>query len=776
MPTESSNASLAHVANFTSTQFLLAKIGDCCLRGCSVADSVGQSRLQIVLCGPKASGKTVYLTTLFGKAASIRTANDATTQILQADWKRLEHGETWPEATGLGVRELAFRYRGPDYEIDLNINDYDGQLTEVLSAAASDPDVAENLAKFRTMVRSASGLIFLFPFGEDTDLDRMRKFRDEINTFLELVESKDAVTHDRSSIPVVLAVNKWDKSPYFGAPDEVEAAERELTNAPIYRDAVAKLRAFIPNIRIVPVAVQAPSGDARPGSPDPIQPHNLVEPIRYIVDFIFERFEAQYRSLSASGGDQDKAKFILLNQYRKEIRGYKGFGEELRQLDERIGAQFRQEFANLDVRQIDQRMREEQWFFGAGIELTQHDDISRLRRDLLRADARKKIDAATASGADALNRVKQENHWLFEQLREDAGTEQYLQAAKQRVQGDTRRQTIRRGVALAVGVPAAVFALWMGHANFEESSRFRDVQAVQRSADSDDPSAVCQALSDYLNTYAPGNGLRPPLLFAGVHRDEAFALRRDLGGQVRDRVLSEIDQMQTGDAATLEELNGRLNASRQRLGCLDEVSFTEGERNPNSELDALASVIATSSGFVGSWTEIASNPAPSCLDVMNLHNSAASIQNVAQEVASAKYQLETLDRQCWSVDVSALSFRANSYATDGSNPLRFECSDLYDDRRIVEVLLGNWSFPGQTGCSGSNSSSNVSWSFPYGASVSAGQTYYFHARRVGQAQFRSYRMAATYVSVTRDDIYRLRSSGELSLQVPGTSYTIVLRR
>ena len=86
-------------------------------------------QIQIVLCGPKSSGKTVYITTIFGRASNIKTGNDRTTQLLQADWKRLESGTAWPSATALGVRELAFSYYSPEFRVDLNINVYDRQLT-----------------------------------------------------------------------------------------------------------------------------------------------------------------------------------------------------------------------------------------------------------------------------------------------------------------------------------------------------------------------------------------------------------------------------------------------------------------------------------------------------------------------------------------------------------------------------------------------------------------------------------------------------------------------
>lgn len=851
-------------------------------------------QIQIVLCGPKSSGKTVYITTIFGRAPNIKTSDDQTTQLLQADWKRLESGTAWPSATALGVRELAFTYYDAGVRVDLNINDYDGQLTEVLSLSSDDEDVAENLKRFREMVRSASGLIFLFPFGEQVDDDRMRKFRDEINTFLSLVE-QGGVNRDALSIPVVVTVNKWDRAPEFGAPNEVEAAIAYLEATPVYRDAFARIRTFLPNHSVIPVSTQRPSEEFNPLRPD-VEPHNLLEPLRYILESVFGAFEREYAALTSETepGD-DRERFALLSSFYREIQNYKNYGEIYADLETSIAKGFKAEFDTLDARSIDQRMSDEAWFFEA---IRSHEliaDFENMRRQALAEKFRAGLKSAS-DNAENLKIFKKENLWLFDRLGGQPEYEQAYAAAVERAEASQKSRKLRRTVVASAAILVCLFGAWTSVENISENRQFDRVLAMRN-----DPSAFagCDTAARYQNQYS--DGFHAPLLFVGGHLTEARVVESEIQGAIASRMLERIDFIRAGQSEKINAVSQEFNAMVEAHDrCLPE-GFMTHNRSPREELRAIGPELQAAVTFQERVNSVQQPPA-GCADIIALGDEAKSVKRFSAETGAAQDHISKLADKCgslnaceahraaarsasgyqefrarifdpavlecerafedgmytstlsslfakdrdtvyarldddnkpklvnsfttgaqldevialladmetaeadisgvdgsfvrsediaariqsskqssydylgtYSLNIREIVFAANSDYDDYGNPLRFECSSMYDDRSNIEIEFAGVLLTPRN-CEGSGYSSKLRWglrNFP----VYTNDQLQFWPKRVKPCHGgRCFRMSSQTLRITRDNIYELKTNGQTTVSVPETSYKVTLYR
>ena len=91
--------------------------------------------ISFVIVGAKNSGKTVFLSTLFGQEDAFVSANKKTKEYLEANWKRLKKGKT-PSATSGIIKRLDFQYKGREHTASFAIDDYDGYFVETLSDEA----------------------------------------------------------------------------------------------------------------------------------------------------------------------------------------------------------------------------------------------------------------------------------------------------------------------------------------------------------------------------------------------------------------------------------------------------------------------------------------------------------------------------------------------------------------------------------------------------------------------------------------------------------------
>ena len=278
---------------------------------------MSQGLLNFVVVGAKNSGKTVFLSTLFGVEPSLATANKETTEYLKANWDELKTG-ILPSATSSRVITLEFEYKTDIYSVGFHIDDYDGYFVETLGV--DEAQTQEDRDKLRKNIKEAEGLLFFFPFEKTFDEESLERFRYEINTFIQLI--KDVYPDQKDlPIPVVIAISKWDRSSYFGARDQNQKAIEYIDSVEAYKAAMAMIQSFFANVKIEPVSSFGNTDDGIHPVKGKIEPFNLKGPFDYFLDVTFHKFEKKAEELRATN-DLPKL-YEFLTAIYNDVRFYK---------------------------------------------------------------------------------------------------------------------------------------------------------------------------------------------------------------------------------------------------------------------------------------------------------------------------------------------------------------------------------------------------------------------------------------------------------------------
>jgi hypothetical protein len=206
--------------------------------------------INFVIIGAKNSGKTVFLSTLFGQENAFASADKKTKEYLEANWKKIKKGKT-PSATSGLIRRLDFQYKSKDHAVHFSIDDYDGYFAETLSDA--DEHTQEDRDTLKKNIKKASGLMFLFPYERKHDEESLERFLYETDTFIQLIRE---IYPDRKDLPIptVIAVSKWDQSRYFKKADEQQRAAEYIESVEAYRIAGAKIKTYFADVTVMPVS------------------------------------------------------------------------------------------------------------------------------------------------------------------------------------------------------------------------------------------------------------------------------------------------------------------------------------------------------------------------------------------------------------------------------------------------------------------------------------------------------------------------------------------
>ncbi|MDE5832987.1 MAG: GTPase domain-containing protein, partial [Desulfovibrio sp.] len=248
---------------------------------------VDENKLIFVIVGPRHAGKTVYLASLANNA-SITSGDPATIKLLKLHWGALRAGKN-PPATAGAYTELEFIYRGEGesgrFDAEFSVADYDGHFAEIMSDYDSG---IKGLDELRAAFEIADGFIVFMPFDND-DIKTMEAARFEIGHFIRIVRLCRGGP-EKIDTPLVVVINKWDKSPDFKSRAEDEAALKFANSTESYRSLLLTLENFFANVFVIPVSAY---GHAAPGDvpvKGKIVPYRAEEPIQKLLAVNYRLF------------------------------------------------------------------------------------------------------------------------------------------------------------------------------------------------------------------------------------------------------------------------------------------------------------------------------------------------------------------------------------------------------------------------------------------------------------------------------------------------------
>jgi len=232
-----------------------------------------KGNINFVLVGARATGKTVYLSSLYLNEKSVTAQDERTIKYLKPLSEILLTGE-YPSATAGNLHELMFNYKDEKFSTSIQIDDVDGYFIETLSE--KDKNTQNERDRLIQNMKLSEGLIFFFPYQKDFNEKAIKEFNYQIDTIITKLRD---IYADRSliPIPVVIAVSKWDDSPYYQKENENQEALTYINSHKFLCLAKEKIELNFNLVHIVPIS-------AIGQNINDLKPYNLNKPLKIFLE------------------------------------------------------------------------------------------------------------------------------------------------------------------------------------------------------------------------------------------------------------------------------------------------------------------------------------------------------------------------------------------------------------------------------------------------------------------------------------------------------------
>jgi hypothetical protein len=276
--------------------------------------------INFVLIGAKSTGKTQYLKYLNNRP-----------EISAEDSNTIEYLESLTDnkATNISYTELFFNYKDDKYNIEFQIDDYDGNFMETLHTDENS-DYKEKLVEY---IKESEGIFLFLPYEkEDTEI-KFKNMQRETDIFIKKIKEEYGETHDKLPIPIVICVTKWDQSPYFKSDDDDIKAKEYIENNEILKLIKDKVLLHFKSVKIIPLSSQ--------------KNYNILKPIQISLDYTFEYWENKINNLLEN--DKKEELLIFLDNIMYDIKFYKnGYYKKLYEdIEKEVSQKYLNEIENI---------------------------------------------------------------------------------------------------------------------------------------------------------------------------------------------------------------------------------------------------------------------------------------------------------------------------------------------------------------------------------------------------------------------------------------------
>jgi len=266
-----------------------------------------KGNINFVLIGSRATGKSVYLTSLYLNIKNITAQDKRTTDYLKLMANQLEDGK-YPSATAGNLHELMFNYKNDNFSSSIQIDDVDGYFIETLSETDEHTQTERN--KFIKNLELSKGIIFFFPYQEVFNESSIKEFNYQMDTIISILK-KVYNNEELLPIPAVIAISKWDDSPYYKNEDEVTKAIEYLEDKKFFRLAKDKLESYFSKLKIIPLSAIGQNIHQ-------IEPYNIEKPIEFFLKETYANWTTQIDKLK----DNKEELFVFLSKIYFDIKLY----------------------------------------------------------------------------------------------------------------------------------------------------------------------------------------------------------------------------------------------------------------------------------------------------------------------------------------------------------------------------------------------------------------------------------------------------------------------
>jgi len=252
--------------------------------------------LNFVLIGARSTGKTWYIRNLVTQKEVSAIGEDTINYV--------ELISSQDEATDASYRELYFNYKDDKFNVEFQMDDYDGNFVETWHDSQKNKEYKEKLTEY---VKESEGIFIFLEYTESDNLDKFKNMEQEIDVFIEKVKEEYGESHSELPIPIIFVVSQWDKSPDFQSEDEVKKAEEYIKTNPYLFNVKEKVLNHFAYSQIIPVSS--------------LKKYNILKPIAICLEITFSSWEKTINELKASNNKIELLDY--LSEKNWDMRFYK---------------------------------------------------------------------------------------------------------------------------------------------------------------------------------------------------------------------------------------------------------------------------------------------------------------------------------------------------------------------------------------------------------------------------------------------------------------------
>ena len=264
--------------------------------------------INFILVGARATGKSVYLTSLYTYSKYLTAQDKETIDYLKPKATKLEKKQVLSATSG-SLTKLIFNYKDKNITTSIEIDDVDGYFVETLSE--EDKHTQSERNKLIKNLKLSEGIIFFFPYQKDNMNEKSIK---EFNYQIDTVISKLKMVYKNKSslpIPVTIAISKWDESNDYQTENEDKKVLEYINNNKILKLAKAKIDNHFKYIQIIPISST--------GKNFSNEPYNIDEPIIFFIEHTYKTWEEEINKLN----DKREEQLIYLHKIVIDLESYK---------------------------------------------------------------------------------------------------------------------------------------------------------------------------------------------------------------------------------------------------------------------------------------------------------------------------------------------------------------------------------------------------------------------------------------------------------------------
>lgn len=291
-----------------------------------------KGNINFVLVGARATGKTVYLASLYLHSKCITAKDVKSIEYLKPLADTLGKG-TYPSATSGSLYEMKFNYKDKNFNSDIQIDDVDGYFIETLSQEDKHTQVERDT--FIRNVELSEGIIFFFPYQELFDEERIKEFNYQIDTIVSKLK-KIYIKRDSIPIPTVIALSKWDDSPYYKSSEEDEKVVEYIESKKFLRLAKEKIESNFSQLKLIPISATGPNMNQ-------LEPYNIEKPLEFFLKKTYANWIKKIESLN----EDKEAQLIFLSKIHFDMRLYAKYDKLYHSLEQEYSAKLFKELENV---------------------------------------------------------------------------------------------------------------------------------------------------------------------------------------------------------------------------------------------------------------------------------------------------------------------------------------------------------------------------------------------------------------------------------------------